>query len=335
MTTRSLLVSALAAASLFTAACEKAGNKSSGALGGDDVALLKQIPGDNVALFGGNYMKMQDFMNTSFGKGMEDLTKAGAAAAGTEFKGDLHAYFSCFSSIKTMRMVAGLGLDNGMTMHMALSGITLQQIKDCADKSQQKATLDPDGKFLTIDAYAPGGNMPSAIGYLQVAGGALTMRMTMGLPGLGGIPKVAVASRADLEADTAAAAKKSAADDSALVSQLGKLDRSKTVWFAGSGKGTPLATKLGDVSGTMDFGNGLTIDTTVQLTDSKLVKQVDEGMAQLKQMKDQIPPDFRSILDALKYDKSGDTVHFALAVNDEQLGKLMKQMSGMAGMGMH
>jgi hypothetical protein len=155
------------------------------------------------------------------------------------------------------------------------------------------------------------------------------------MPSLGRTPTIAVASRADLEADAAAAAKGSAADDSALVSQLATLDRTKTVWFAGTGKGTPFASKLGNVSGTMDLSNGLAIDVTVQLTDERLVSQVDKGMAQLQQMKDQIPADYRSIIDGIKYDKNGDQLHFSASMTDAQIGTLMKQLSAMSAMGKH
>jgi hypothetical protein len=312
-------------------ACEKSGSK--GPLGADDLALLKQIPGGNAAVFGGNYMKMQDFMNTSLGKGVEDLMHKGAQVSGSELAGDFHSYMSCISGLKSLRMVGAMSLDRGLTLRIAMSGVTLKQIQACSDKAKQKTTLDPDGKFLVIDAFTPGGKVPTSFGYLALPTGAIVMRMGMSLPSEGTPPNVTVATRADLEADAAAAAKNSAADDRALVSQLGTLDRSKTMWFAGSGKGTPLASELGNVSGTMDISNGLAVDFTVQITDAGIVDQVDQFMPKIKQMKDQVPADYRSIIDSIKYDKKGDQLHFAAVVSDAQIAKLMKEMSGLIGAG--
>jgi hypothetical protein len=332
-------VSAVVAASVFVIsmlfACEKAGPKSSGPLGGADVELLRQIPSGNVALFGGNYMKMQDFMNSSLGKGVMGLMEKQAKATGSELQGDMHAYMACFADLNSLRVVGGVSLDGGLAMRMAMGGVTLNQIQACAEKGKQKTTLDPDGKYLSIEVYAPGGALPSTAGYLALPTGAITMRVNMGLPSLGGAPKIGVASRADLEADAASAAKSSAADDSALISQLDRLDRTKTVWFAGSGKGTPLASKLGTVSGTMDLSKGLAIDVTVQLTDASLASKIDKSMAQLEQMKDRIPADYRSVIDGIKYDKDGDQLHFAASMSDAQIGTLMKQMAGMTAMRMH
>jgi hypothetical protein len=332
-------VPAVVAASVFAISmlctCEKASTKSSGPLDDADLALLKQIPGGNVVLFGGNYMKMQDFMSSSLGKGFVGLAQKTAQASGSELQGDMHAYMACFSELNALRMVGGVSLDGGLTMRIAMSGVTLKQIQACAEKGKQKTTLDPDGKYLSIDVYTPGGSLPSTFGYLALPTGAISMRVTMGMPSLGAAalsPNMIVASRADLEADAAAAAKRSATDDSALVSQLEKLDRSKTVWLAASGKGTPLASKLGTASATMDLSNGLAIDMTVQFTDANLASQVDMGMTQIKQMKDQVPADYRSIIENIKYDKNGDQLHFAASISDAQIGMLMKQMTAM---GMH
>ena len=88
---RTALLLALAS-SLALAGCEKAHKgQSSGPLGADDIAMFKDLPGGNVALIGGNYMKMQNFMQSSLGKLAEDaMDKAGA---GKGFKD----WMACFA----------------------------------------------------------------------------------------------------------------------------------------------------------------------------------------------------------------------------------------------
>jgi hypothetical protein len=333
MQTRSLrLVFALCVASVMSlAACEKSGPKESGALPSDDLALLKQVPGGNVAVFGGNYMKLQNFMSSSMGKFATEMTTKAVGGPADNMK----KWMECFTTgdvTKNLHMIGGVALHGGgVDMRLLMSGMTLAQVKACADKAGIKVAVDADGKYMAIEIYA-GAAVASlanqSFGYLQLPSGALYARTSMGF---GGVASVATANRAELEADQAALTKGSAADDKGLVALIAKVDRSKTVWFAGTGKATPIGDKMGDVYGTMDFNAGLGVDLTVQILNEAIANKVDEGVGQAKKMADQLPPDFKSIVDALQYSRSGDRLHFAAQLSDAQVGKLMKQAGG--GMG--
>jgi hypothetical protein len=303
------------------AGCEKAKGKSSGPLGGDDIALLKDLPGGNVALIGGNYMKMQNFMQSSLGKMAEDLMEKATGDA----KG-MKEWMACFADMKDLKIAGGVAITSGMQMRLVFKGTTIEAVDACAKRAGYTHTLDPDKKYVEIEVPGPGG-MTFAQGYLQLADGAVYNRQDLAF---GLLPSVTPASRSELEADATKTKTASAADDKQLVALAGKANRSQTFWFAGSGKGTPAADKIGDVYGSFDIDSGLAADVTVGFTDGKLAGQLEDGLAQAKKMAGQLPPDIRGIINDVSLHRDGDSVRIVAKLSDAQL-KALTKMGGLGG----
>jgi hypothetical protein len=173
---------------------------------------------------------------------------------------------------------------------------------------------------VTIEVPGLGG-ATYAQGYLQLADGAIYNRQNLAM---GLMPSVESASRSELEADAAKAKTSNAAGDKQLVALAAKANRSQTFWFAGSGKGTPVADKVGDVYGSFDIDSGLAVDVTISFTDGKLAGQLEDGLAQAKKMSKELPPDLRGIIDQVSLHRDGSSVHIAAKVNDSQLSALTK-----------
>lgn len=311
---RNALLVTILGLSATLAGCEKAGNKSSGPLAGDDLALLHDLPSGNVALMGGNYMKMQDFMQSTLGKAAQrTMDKLSGGSEG------FTKWMQCFAQMKQLRLVGGVAFAGSIDMRLAFKGITLEQVGECAKSAGFSQTLDPDGKYISIAVPVLGNTVEQ--GYLLLPDGALYSRQRMKL-GFG--MKVEPAPRAELEADVANLAKASAADDKPLVALAAKVDRSRTFWFAGSAAGTPAADKVGDAYGTIDIDSGIKMNVTVVFKDTSLATQIESGLAQARKMSDRMPPELRSVLDKVELHRDGGTIRFVASVSDSQLQALTK-----------
>jgi hypothetical protein len=315
---RNVLTMALCSTLALTG-CEKAKGKSSGPLGDADVALLKDLPGGNVALIGGNYMKMQNFMQSSLG----ELAESAMEKATGDAKG-FKDWMACFADMKDLKVAGGVAISGEVEMRLVFKGASIEQIDGCAKKAGFTHTLDPDKKYVEIEVPGPGG-VTSAQGYLQLADGAIynRQRLAMGL-----MPSVESATREDLESDAAKTKTSNAAGDKQLVALAGKADRSQTFWFAGSGKGTPVADKVGDVYGSFDIDSGIKAEVMIGFTDKALANQLEDGLAQAKKMSDSLPPDMRSILDDLSLHRDGSDVRIVAKLSDAQIKSLSKLGGG-------
>jgi hypothetical protein len=316
------IASLVACFALSVVGCEKdSGPKGSGPLAAADTSLLKDIPGGNVAVFGGNYMKLQNFMQSQTAKMAMDMADKYGGGGETMKK-----WMACFVEFKDLKLVGGVQLKAGSAfdLRMAFTGMKVADLDGCAKKAGMESTVDPDGKFIAIQIPAMGQTV--AQGYLQLKDGALYSRQSMAM---GLVPKFETVSRADLEAD--AAGGKTAADDSKLVALAEKADRTQTIWFAGTGEGTPLSAKLGDVFGSFNIENGMQADVTVKLLDSKDASQIEDGLAQAKKMADQLPPNMKGVIDGIKIKRDGGQLRFMMKLSESDLASLMKMGGG--GMG--
>ena len=316
---RTALTLALAS-TLALAGCEKAKGKSSGPLGDADLAMLEDLPGGNVALIGGNYMKMQSFMQSSLGQMAEDMMDK--AGAGKGFKD----WMACFADQKDLKIAGGVALKDGLEMRLAFKGMTIDQIDKCATRAGFTHTLDPDHKYVEIEVPA-GLAGTTAQGYLALADGTIYNRQRMQISL---IPAVEAATRDDLEADAKSLATSNATNDKALLALAAKADRSQTLWFAGTGKGTPAADKVGDVYGAIDIDGGVKMDVTIDFTDKDLAKQLDDGLDQAKKMKSSLPPDMRSLFDNISLHRDGGDVRIVAKLTDAQL-KSLSHMGALGG----
>jgi hypothetical protein len=310
---------------LALAGCEKSGSNGSGALSSEDTALLKDIPGGNIAVVGGNYMKLQSFMQSTFGKAVRDMT---TKIMGSE-NDAMGKWMDCFTHFPKLKLVGGVASrPGGVEMRLVFSGMTVKDVAACATSAGYQNAVDADGKFVLITI--PNALMKLDQGYIQLPDGALYMRQAMSL---GGVPSVEPSGRAELEGDIAKLAKGTAADDKNLVALAAKADRSKTFWFAGNAANTPVGDKVGDVYGAFDLDDGVKIDVTVQVKESALADKVEDSISEVKKMADQLPADMRSIISDLKFHRSGDELHFVAKMTTAQIQSLSKMGAmGLGGM---
>jgi hypothetical protein len=236
-------------------------------------------------------------------------------------------WMACFSEMKTLKIAGGVALGSGMEMRLVFKGMSVEGVDACAKRAGFTHTLDPDKKYVEIEVPGPAG-ITYAQGYLQLADGAVYNRQNLAF---GLMPSVDPATRSELEADAAKTKTSNAAGDKQLVALAGKANRSQTFWFAGSGKGTPAADKIGDIYGSFDIDSGLAVDVTVGFTDGKLAGQLEDGLAQAKKMSAQLPPDIRGILDNVSLHRSGDSVHIAAKLSEAQIQAVTKLGGGLGG----
>ena len=298
--------------------CEKTGGSS---LGADDAALLKDLPAGNVALMGGNYMKLQNFMQSAMGQVAALMDKIGPG---------MSAWMSCFTELKNLRMAGSVKLA-GMdaTMRFVLGGASVDDILGCAQKANFKTNVDADRKFFTVELpVGPGAT--AASGYLVLPGGVLYSRQAFAFS-LN--PKPVTGARADIEGDIAALGKNTAADDPALKPLIAKVDHGKTVWLVGSGAGTLAADKVGGVWATFDLSGGLALDITAQLKVEDDAKKAEDGFAQLRKSADQLPGDLKDVVKGISFTRSGGELHLVIKVSDAQVKSIISQL-GMLGGGL-
>ncbi len=305
---------------LALAACEKDGAapKGSGELGADDKALFAVLPSGATAVFGGNYLRLQDFMSSTLGKTTTAMME--------KYGPGMAEWTKCFVEIKRNLRIAGAANvtgSKGLDLRMVWSGMTLDDVATCAAKGSFPTTLSDDKQFLTVELPAPSGTQ----GYLVTSAGTLYVRQSMVISAA---PVITPSSRTELEADVKAAAASNVLSDPKMMALIAKTDRTKTVWFAGSGAGTVAATKLGEVVGSFDLDDGIAVDVSAQVLDDAMLGKLEDGVAELKKMSDQLPGNMKEIVSQLQFSRKGDRARFAIKVNDKQLADLVKQ-AGMFG----
>ncbi|HEY0255459.1 MAG TPA: hypothetical protein VGC41_28215 [Kofleriaceae bacterium] len=303
---------------LVLVACERSGAepKGSGALSPEDKQLFALLPAGSTAVFGGNYMKLQQFMSSTLGK---------STAAMMEKVGPgLQEWTNCFTEKPVRLAGSGNVAGKGFEMRMVFSGYSIEQIGKCAARANMKATVDPDGKFIAVDLPPP----TNTTGYLLTSTGAIYTRQQMIISAA---PTVTPASRSDLENDLKTAVAKNVIADDRLLALIGKADRTKTVWFVGTGANTPIADKLGELVATLDLTNGLAMDLSFQLLDPSLVTKFDEGITEMKKMSGSLPPSLKNAIESIAFSHSGDRVRLAMKLDDKQLADVIQQASMLGG----
>jgi len=306
---------------LALAACEKDGAtpKSSGDLSADDKAQFAVLPSGATAVFGGNYLRLQNFMSSTLGKTTTAILE--------KYDGPerMAEWTKCFLVNRNLRIAGAANVTGtkGLDLRMVWSGMTLDDVATCAAKGSLKTTLSDDKQFLTVELPAPLGTQ----GYLVTSTGAIYVRQSMVISAA---LVMTPSSRTDLDADLKVAAASNVLSDTKMMALIAKADRTKTLWFVGSGAGTAAATKLGDVVGSFDIDDGIAVDVSAQVLDDAMLGKLEGGVAELKKMSDQLPGNMKEIVSQLQFSRKGDRARFAIKVNDKQLADLVKQ-AGMFG----
>ena len=300
--------------------CEKSKSSGtpSGAPKGDEVTLLKQLPKGNMAVFGGTFSKFHEFMTGGLMDQM--MGKIGMDA------GAMKTWAECFGKHEVMMAGGVTGAMGNLKLTYVMKGITAAQVAECGKQASYPTTVDPDGKFVTVEMTSNFGTQKA--GYLALANDIVMTQTVMA----GATAQTA--DRAMLEAVQKELASGTAADDTALVAEMGKVDRTRAMWFVATTAGTMLADKVTKASGWMDAGKGLSLDVRVEVADAKLADEAEKAIPQAKEAADMLGPEVGSVIKALRFDRSGKTLHFAIDLSSDQLKALMSKMgSMMPGMG--
>jgi len=302
--------------------CEKSGSdaKASGSLSKDESSLLEHLPKGSVALFGGNYMKFQNYLaNSPLAKAMALMEKSMPG---------MGEWMNCWvEEIPNLTMMGSVRLQAPtVMMQFVMKGVEISSLEKCTKKASFASTVDPDGKYLSYEL--PSINGPVKGGYLVLADGTIYSRQSMTMAGK---PLAVPVSRAELEADIAALAAGNAQSDTLLVGAMAKVDRSKAMWFVASGANTPISDKVGLLRGTFDIAGGLTIDLTAEVKDSKIADKIEKTVGDAKDQADRLGGSIGEMIKAMKLTRSGDTLRFVLSIDDKQLSDLVKQLGPMLG----
>lgn len=332
---RTLGTVAVISAALVLGGCEKdksgLSSKQSGTLRPSESTLLHHVPGGNVALFGGNYMRLQDyFQRGPFAKLMGQVE---------QMVPGMTAWVECFTErdASKMQMIGAVSYrGDALEMTYVMKGFGIEDVERCARKANFESTIDPDGKYIATKIPSPlVGEQVSA--YLQLEDGALFTRQAMPFPPTGAVTP---ATRADLEAAAASAKRSSAVDDEALVAESRLIDRDRAVWFVADLSKTPLGTKVGKVRGWMDVGSGsMSVDFNVQVLDRDAAAKAAEGIAELKKnigmVEKHMGGELADIIRAIRFEQKGDRLRFAIKMTDAQMEAMMSQLPmGAMGAGM-
>lgn len=308
--------------------CEKSGgfsSKGSGKLTADETQLLSHLPAGNTGLFGGNYMRLQKYMQSSpMASMMSALNKQSPGVI---------EWTNCFVEIPNMALLGAVKIGDKAEMAFVTKGMSIDQVENCAKRAKFPVTVDPDKKFIGFEMQTAMG--PIKTGYLVLADGTLYTRQAFPLAGAmgGNTAEMVSIDRATLEAEAAAVTKANASQDTALVAELDHVDRGKAIWFVGSGARTPIADKLGLVYGTIDIGNGMSFDITAEVKDKEIADKISQGIPEVKKQAGSMPGGIGPIVEQLQFDRSGDKLRFGLKLSDEQLNTLFKSMGSMMGGG--
>ena len=321
-TTEVMRPSSLIVALLLVSSCGKSATvvdgTGSGALTGDEKELLHYLPAGASALFGGNFIKFQNYLQTSpFAKLLSSLDKSTPG---------IDAWATCWATLPNNTLVGAVMVKAaGAELRFVMKGIDFAQLQACATKASFPFILDPDGKYLGLDMWSSAG--PVKGGYLKLPNGALYSRQS--LPFVGGQLPPAV-ERAGLEADIAALSSGTLENDTTLLAEATKVDHGKAIWFVGSGAGTPLAGKVGTFGGTLEISKGLAFDVHVELTDKALADKVGSTILDAKDSGDQLGGAIGDVVKRLQFSRTGDTLRLSVAMTELELAAIVEQIAARA-----
>jgi hypothetical protein len=315
MAHRSPLVALVAL--LLAAGCEKSGPKASGEASAEELAALAAMPRNADFAFGGNFLRLQKYLaQTPLGKVMNTLE---AAAPG------MKRWTDCLGDNKDLVMVGTVEAATSVELRFVMTHITIDDLEKCAKAAEFTATVDPDRKYIAIQVS---GDLGTKLGYLVIPNGIYGKQtLKVGMAKAEAVPL----DRARFEADLAAAKQDNATQNTNLMAAIAKVDRTKAMWFAGNAAATPIGTKVGEVFGSLDFGDGMKIDVLASMKEEKLAKQIVTGFEDAKDAAGLLGADMKGILNSIKITLDGSQLRFRLELTNAQLETLLSKMAPMMG----
>jgi hypothetical protein len=281
-----------------------------------DSPLFADLPSGSFALLAGNIYELQHWLDSAFGSAVLDLTDAVGMKS-------FRTWMTCFGAARGVRTASALAIADGrMTVRSVMLGITTADIVRCAHDAGFTVAVDPDGKYVRI-SFEMRGKMVS-VSNLELRDHAIygETPIVIGTP-------LPAPTRAELEADQAAAATSNMAGDEELIAIARAVDQ-QPMWFAASGKQSPWPAQFGAAHGTMDLRDGLHVVLDVEVIDHALREQMVAGITHAKQSA-VVPQDMRDLLAGLQVAADGNAVHFAIDWTAAQVKLLSDYLAKMIG----
>lgn len=261
-------------------------------------------------MFGGNFMRLQKYLSSSgLGKALESLGPG------------MKRWTDCTAEHNDVKMVGSVSFAQGADLRFVMTGFSVDDLEKCAKAAQFTTTVDPDRKFIAIEAAGATGRA-TKLGYLSVPGGMYARTSIKPALGTSTSP-----DRATLEADVAAAGKANVTQNSTLQAMIAKIDRTKPMWLAGNVGNTPIGDKVSEVFGSLDYGDGaLELDVSAEFKDGKLADQIVSKFEDVKDMGGVLGPDVKDVLNHVKLTKDGARLRLVVKVTDAQLSSLASKI---------
>jgi hypothetical protein len=196
--------------------------------------------------------------------------------------------------------------------------MTLDDLAGCARDAGWTAALDPDHAYVAITAAEPA-DRPH--GFLRLADGAVYGYTTP--------PRGANGTRAELEAEVAAAARANVAHSAKLAPIIERTDRSRAIWIAGTADDTSLAGKVGAISGWIDVRHGLALSVDAEVKDDRLATQAVDGFGSLQAGSLLLGSEVSAALEHVHLTRSGDHLRLAADLSATQLEALYSKLAKM------
>jgi hypothetical protein len=291
------------------AACSKPNPSGSGDLSAPEAAGVALLPKSSTVLVGGSYSQIGKLL------GSDAVAKVIDKAEGSMT--GLKAWLGCFAAYKDVTFIGAFASSK---MRMVMGNLTIDRLEQCAATAKLTATVDPDRKFIAI--AMPGRTEP--VGYLAVPGGVYSRQDAA----KGDAEPV---GRAVLEAELAATATENATQNTALLDLAKRVDRARSIWFAGSGAGTPVEKQVGELFGTIDLADGVAVQVEVAVLEDALAEKAMTGFDQLKLASGMLGKELGAIIDEVKLTRDGKRLRLQVKLTPAQLEVVASQLIGRLG----
>jgi hypothetical protein len=223
----------------------------------------------------------------------------------------------CLGSGREVRVAGGIVLELPRVVARAVIDDTrLAELVPCARRAGVAITADSDGKRAHLSITMPGGVAMSAE-LAQLPSDRVLLRLDIDTAAA---PYFQPISAAAIDADLAALAKRSTADDGKLMTLIERADRRQPVVYACDGSRTPIASWLGDVYGSADItGDDFSVDLTAQIIDAELADRFERRAKEVQAQK---------VVAELAVSREGDRIHVVGRASFAQTRALQRAMAG-------
>ena len=208
------------------------------------------------------------------------------------------AMMPCLSAGREVRLAGGIAMQlPRIVLRAVIEDSSLVNLVPCARKAKLGITTDDAGKRAHLSIAMPGG-VAMLAELVQLPGDRVLVRLDIDVEAA---PYFQHISPADIDADVAALAKRTSADDSKLMTLLDRVDGRRPVTYAGDGARVPVANTLGEVYGSADISSDeLAVDVTAQILDADLADRFERRAKDVQS---------QHVMSELAVSRNGDRIH--------------------------